>query len=84
MIRACDILTQWLEQNVRPTLMWAPVPVLMPGERGTTEWDPGKRSTASAVVTGTDPTAEKKIAINRSPPFVADLTFHIGGLHVSA
>jgi len=43
MIRACDMLTRCLGENIRPTLMWAPVPVLMPGERSSTEWNPGKR-----------------------------------------
>ncbi len=43
MIRACDMLTHCLAQNIRPTLMWATVPVLMPGERSSTEWNPGKR-----------------------------------------
>jgi microcystin degradation protein MlrC len=43
MIRACDMLTRCLGENIRPTLMWAPIPVLMPGERSSTEWNPGKR-----------------------------------------
>ena len=43
MIRACDMLTHCLAGKIRPTLMWATVPVLMPGERSSTEWDPGKR-----------------------------------------
>jgi len=74
-------------------MAWAPIPVLMPGERSSTEWEPGKslwaqlpglnaqpgildvsllvgyvwadepRSTASAVVTGTAPATQKKIAL---------------------
>lgn len=43
MMRACDMLTHCLAANIRPTLVWATVPVLMPGERSSTEWDPGKR-----------------------------------------
>ena len=43
MIRACDMLTHCLAETIRPTLLWATVPVLMPGERSSTEWDPGKR-----------------------------------------
>ena len=43
MIRACDMLVRCLEQHIRPTLVWAPIPVLMPGERSSTEWQPGKR-----------------------------------------
>jgi microcystin degradation protein MlrC len=94
MQRACNMLLHCLAQHVRPTLVWAPIPVLMPGERSSTEWQPGKRlwaqlpklneepgildvsllvgyvwadeprSTACAVVTGTAPAAEKKIAID--------------------
>ena len=93
MHRSCDMLIHCLDQGVRPTMTWAPIPVLMPGERSSTEWDPGKRlwaqlpalnaqpgvldvsllvgyvwadeprSTASAVVTGTAPGTQKKIAL---------------------
>ena len=93
MQRACNMLLHCLAQHVRPTLVWAPIPVLMPGERSSTEWQPGKRlwaqlpklnqepgildvsllvgyvwadeprSTACAVVTGTAPATEKRIAI---------------------
>jgi microcystin degradation protein MlrC len=37
------MLLHCLRENIRPTLMWAPIPVLMPGERSSTEWQPGKR-----------------------------------------
>src|ERR1700730_17412392 len=43
MQRTCNMLVHCLQENVRPTLMWAPIPVLMPGERSSTEWQPGKR-----------------------------------------
>jgi len=43
MRRACDMLVHCLDENIRPSLIWAPIPVLMPGERTSTEWDPGKR-----------------------------------------
>ena len=43
MRRACDMLIYCLDHNVQPSLIWAPIPVLMPGERSSTEWDPGKR-----------------------------------------
>jgi microcystin degradation protein MlrC len=43
MRRACDMLLYCLDHEVQPTLVWAPIPVLMPGERTSTEWDPGKR-----------------------------------------
>nr|WP_246301750.1 M81 family metallopeptidase [Granulicella arctica] len=43
MQRACVMLLHCLEQHIRPTLVWAPIPVLMPGERSSTTWEPGKR-----------------------------------------
>jgi microcystin degradation protein MlrC len=41
--RACDMLVGCLDQGIRPTLVWAPIPVLMPGERSSTEYEPAKR-----------------------------------------
>ena len=41
--RACDVLLYGLEHKVRPTVVWAPIPVLMPGERSSTEYEPAKR-----------------------------------------
>ena len=94
MRRSSDMLIHCLNRAIQPTLIWAPIPVLMPGERTSTEWDPGKRlwaqlpslnsqpgvldvsllvgyvwadeprSTASAVVTGTSPATQKKIALS--------------------
>jgi microcystin degradation protein MlrC len=94
MQRACNMLVHCLQGNIRPTLVWAPIPVLMPGERSSTEWQPGKRlwaqlprlneqpgildvsllvgyvwadeprATACAVVTGTAPAAQEKMAIS--------------------
>ncbi|MGB8538150.1 MAG: M81 family metallopeptidase [Acidobacteriaceae bacterium] len=94
MQRSCGMLLHCLQRHIRPTLVWAPIPVLMPGERSSTDWEPGKRlwaqlpklneepeildvsllvgyvwadeprSTASAVVTGTAPATEKKIAVD--------------------
>jgi microcystin degradation protein MlrC len=94
MQRACNMLLHCLARHVRPTLVWAPIPVLMPGERSSTEWQPGKRlwaqlpklneeagildvsmlvgyvwadeprATACAVVTGTAPATQKKIAVS--------------------
>ena len=43
MRRACDMLIHCLDNAIQPTLVWAPIPVLMPGERTSTEWEPGKR-----------------------------------------
>ncbi len=42
MRRSCDMLVHCLDNNVKPTMTWAPIPVLMPGERTSTEWEPGK------------------------------------------
>jgi len=41
--RACDMLVHCLDQQIRPTLVWAPIPVLMPGERSSTLYEPAKR-----------------------------------------
>lgn len=43
MLRATGMLVHCLSEEIRPTLLWAPIPVLMPGERSSTEWEPGKR-----------------------------------------
>jgi microcystin degradation protein MlrC len=43
MLRATNMLLHCLRQKIRPTLVWAPIPVLMPGERSSTQWEPGKR-----------------------------------------
>jgi microcystin degradation protein MlrC len=94
MQRACNMLLHCIDKHIRPTLVWAPIPVLMPGERSSTTWEPGQRlwaqlpklneeagildvsmlvgyvwadeprSSASAVVTGTAPATEKKIAMS--------------------
>ena len=43
MRRACDMLIHCLNNQIcSPSLVWAPIPVLMPGERTSTEWEPGK------------------------------------------
>ena len=41
--RACDMLVHCLDQHIRPTMVWAPIPVLMPGERSSTLYEPAKR-----------------------------------------
>ena len=41
--RACDMLVHCLDDGIRPTMVWAPIPVLMPGERSSTEYEPAKR-----------------------------------------
>jgi microcystin degradation protein MlrC len=57
MLRATDILLHCLREKIRPTLMWAPIPVLMPGERSSTEWEPGKR--AVGAIAGAQPRARR-------------------------
>ena len=41
--RACDMLVHCLDQQIRPTMVWSPIPVLMPGERSSTLYEPAKR-----------------------------------------
>ncbi len=41
--RACDMLVHCLNQHIRPTMVWSPIPVLMPGERSSTRYEPAKR-----------------------------------------
>ncbi len=42
MRRACDMLIRCLSQKIRPMLVWVPIPVLMPGERSSTEDEPAR------------------------------------------
>lgn len=55
MVRACDMLVNCIQQKTRPTLMWATIPVLMPGERSSTEWEPGKHLWAQLPELNTTP-----------------------------
>ncbi|XHS77959.1 M81 family metallopeptidase [Burkholderiaceae bacterium UC74_6] len=45
--RAVDMLLRALQTGVRPQLVWVPIPVLMPGERSSTDDEPAKRLYAS-------------------------------------
>jgi len=65
MLRATDMLLHCLREKIRPTLMWAPIPVLMPGERSSTEWEPGKRLWAQLP------------ALNRAPG-ILDVSMLVG------
>jgi len=92
MRRAVTMLVRALRTGIRPKLAWAPVPVLLPGERTSTQDEPAKsfytqlhqveeptgiwdasfqvgyvwadepRSTACAVITGTDTAAMEQAA----------------------
>jgi len=42
MRRAVNMLVRALRTGVRPSLVWAPVPVLLPGERTSTQDEPGR------------------------------------------
>jgi microcystin degradation protein MlrC len=54
-IRACSLLTHCLENNIRPTLLWVPIPVLMPGERSSTQDQPARRLYAQLDEIDTQP-----------------------------
>jgi microcystin degradation protein MlrC len=55
MQRAAGMLLHCLREKIRPTLLWAPIPVLMPGERSSTEWEPGKRLWAQLPALNREP-----------------------------
>lgn len=40
--RAIALLVRCLRDGVRPVMRWVPVPVILPGERTSTEWEPGQ------------------------------------------
>jgi microcystin degradation protein MlrC len=42
MRRACDLLLSCSTRQIRPTMVWVPIPVLLPGERTSTEDQPAK------------------------------------------
>jgi microcystin degradation protein MlrC len=42
MRRACDLLLSCATRQIRPTMVWVPIPVLLPGERTSTEDQPAK------------------------------------------
>ena len=42
MRRACDLLVSCASKQIRPTMVWVPIPVLLPGERTSTEDEPAK------------------------------------------
>jgi len=42
-MRATDMLTHCLRYGIRPGIVWASIPALLPGEQSSTEWEPGRR-----------------------------------------
>ncbi len=55
MQRAAGMLVHCLRGKIRPALLWAPIPVLLPGERTSTEWEPGKRLWAQLPALNREP-----------------------------
>lgn len=55
MRRSCDMLVHCLDSGIHPTLAWASIPVLMPGERTSTEWEPGKHLWAQLPTLNSQP-----------------------------
>lgn len=53
--RAFDLLVDCLEKGVRPRLSWVPIPVLLPGERTSTEDEPARSLYAGLDEFGTRP-----------------------------
>jgi microcystin degradation protein MlrC len=43
LMRATDMLTHCLRYGLKPSIVWATVPVGLAGEQSSTEWDPGRR-----------------------------------------
>ena len=41
--KALHMLLTCLENNIRPERVWIPIPVVLPGEKTSTEWAPGDR-----------------------------------------
>lgn len=39
--KACTMLVHSLQEGIRPVRAWIPVPVVLPGEKTSTEWEPG-------------------------------------------
>ncbi|MFN7996778.1 MAG: M81 family metallopeptidase [Bryobacteraceae bacterium] len=55
MRRSCDMLVNSLNRHIRPTLVWAPIPVLLPGERTSTVYEPAKRLWGQLPAMNADP-----------------------------
>ncbi len=52
--RACSLLVRSIREGTRPYKAFIPVPILLPGERTSTEWEPGASlyRTIPGVITG--------------------------------
>jgi microcystin degradation protein MlrC len=51
--KACAMLVRSLREGIRPLRVWIPVPVVLPGEKTSTEWEPGL--SLYAALTDVDP-----------------------------
>src|SRR5260370_14532031 len=57
MRRACAMLVNSLTGHIRPTLIWAPIPVLLPGDGTSTVYEPAKRLWGQLPAMNADPGA---------------------------
>ncbi len=84
MVRAWTMLIRALETGTRPGIAWAKIPVLLPGEKTSTEDEPARSLYAflpdhDAVVTGTDKAAAQAIAAEIAQSYWdARQDFHFG------
>lgn len=53
--KAVQMLLHCLENNVRPERVWIPIPVVLPGEKTSTEWAPGDRLYATLAASDAAP-----------------------------
>ena len=53
--RACNMLVHCLDGQIRPTMIRSPIPVLMPGERSSTLYEPAKRLWAQLPAMNAEP-----------------------------
>lgn len=53
--KAIRMLLECLEQGIRPQQVWIPIPVVLPGEKTSTEWAPGDRLYAALAESDTAP-----------------------------
>ena len=60
--RACDMLVHCLDQQIRPTMIWSPIPVLMPGARSSTLYEPASVSGRNCPPRTRRPSAERVAA----------------------
>ena len=83
MRRSCDLLVSCAAKQIRPTMVWVPIPVLLPGKRTSTEDQPAKglyaqlpavtvgrvfwMFSAGRIVWGYEPRATASAVLTREP-----------------